>query len=295
MYKRNLSTGLLILAAVVLLLGLAACDETAAANEYSQSLNNSEEQPLPPEMTTSGEETLSGDVLPSGAIEPSGEIVTSGDEMSPGEGYGKGGRGQGRAQNKSDEPVEYQQNEEQTPGGMGTGHTSEMGQADITYGQGSSQGESRGQGKGQGAGGGRGNSGGQGSREPLSDAEIEGLVRAIEEEFGAQALYQSVLDKFGNVSPFNDIVLSEAKHASALINQARKYGIPVPQFPSSEGLSAFETVDEACQAGVDAEIADAELYDELMSFTTNSALLRVYTNLQKATLDSHLPAFEDCS
>jgi len=275
MYKRIFPTGVLVLAAVVLLLGLAACDETAAANEYSQSLNNSEEQPLPPEMTTSGGETLSGDVLPSGEIETSseieisGEIVTSGDEMSPSDGYGKGGVGRGR--------------------------TSEMVQADITYGQGSSQGESRGQGKGQGAGAGRGNSGGQGSREPLSDAEIEGLVRAIEEEFGAQALYQSVLDKFGNVSPFNDIVLSEARHASALINQAQKYGIPVPEFPSIEGLSAFETVDEACQAGVDAEIADAELYDELMSFTTNSALIRVYTNLQKATLDSHLPAFEDCS
>jgi len=283
----------LVLAAVVLLLGLAACDETAAANEYSQSLNNSEEQPLPPEMTTSGEEMLSGDVLPSGEIEPSSEIVTSGEEMSPGEGYGKGGRGQGRAQNNTGEPVEYQKNEEPIPGGMGTGRPSEMGQADLTYGQGSSQGESRGQGKGQGAGG--GNSGGQSSREPLSDAEIEGLVRAIEEEFGAQALYQSVLDKFGNVSPFNGIVLSEARHASVLINQAQKYGIPVPEFPSSEGLLAFETVDEACQAGVDAEIADAELYDELMSFTTNSALIRVYTNLQKASLDSHLPAFEDCS
>lgn len=295
MYKRILSTGFLVLAAVVLLLGLAACDETSAANEYSQSLNNSEEQPLPPEMTTSSEEMLSGDVLPSGEIEPSSEIVTSGEEVSPGEGYGKGGRGQGRAQNKTDEPVEYQRNEEQTPVGMGTGRTSEMGQADLTYGQGSSQGGTRGQGKGQGAGGGRGNSGGQGSREPLSDAEIEGLVRAIEEEFGAQALYQSVLDKFGNISPFNDIVLSEARHASVLINQAQKYGIPVPEFPSSEGLPAFETLDEACQAGVDAEIADAELYDELMSFTTNSALIRVYTNLQKASLDSHLPAFEDCS
>ena len=295
MYKKILSTSFLVLAVVVLLLGLAACNETTAANEYSQSLNSSEEQSLPPEMTTSGEEMLSGDVIPSVEIEPSSEIVSSGEEMSPGEGYGKGGRGQGRAQNKTDEPVEYQQNEEQTPGGMGTGRTSEMGQEDITYGQGSSQGESRGQGKGQGAGTGRGNSGGQGSREPLSDAEIEGLVRAIEEEFGAQALYQSVLDKFGSVTPFNDIVLSEAKHASALINQAQKYGIPVPEFPSSEGLPAFETVDEACQAGVDAEIADAELYDELMSFTTNSALIRVYTNLQKASLDSHLPAFEDCS
>jgi hypothetical protein len=295
MYKRILSTGLLVLAAVVLFLGLAACDETAAANENCQSLNRSDEQPLPPKMTTSGEEMLSGDVIASGEIETSGEIVTSGEEMSPGEGYGIGERGQGRAHNNAGEPEAYQQNEEQTPGELGTALTSEMGQSDLTFGQGSSQGGSRGQGKGQGAGGGRGNSGGQGSREPHSDAEIEGLVRAIEEEFGAQALYQSMLDKFGNVTPFNDIVLSEARHASVLINQAQKYGIPVPEIPSSEGLPAIETVAEACQAGVDAEIADAELYDELMSFTTNSALIQVYTNLQKAPLDSHLPAFEDCS
>jgi len=295
MYKRILSTGLLGLAVIVLLLGLAACDETTAANEYSQSLNSSEEQPLPPKMTTSDEEMVSGDVITSDQIEPSSEIVTSGEEMSPGEGYGKGGRGQSRPQNNAGESEAYPQNEDQTPAEMGTGRMREMGQGDLTYDQGSSQSESRGQGKGQGTGGGSGNGGGQGSREPLSDAEIEGLVRAIEEEFGAQAFYQSVLDKFGSIKPFNDIVLSEARHASALINQAQKYGISVPEFPSSEGLPAFETVTEACQAGVDAEIADAELYDELMSFTFNSALIRVYTNLQKASLDSHLPAFEDCS
>ncbi|MFC2055082.1 DUF2202 domain-containing protein [Chloroflexota bacterium] len=283
MYKRILSTGLLVLAAVGVLLGLAACDETAAANEFSQNLNTGEEQSLPPKMTTSGEEMLSGDEIPLG------------EEMSPGEGFGRGVRSQGRAQDNVGEPEAYQQDGEQIPGGMGMGRTSEMGQSDLTYGSGSSQGGSRGQGKGQGGVGGRGNGGGQGSREPLSNAEIEGLVRAIEEEFGAQALYQSVLEKFGNVTPFNDIVLSEARHASALINQAQKYGIQVPEFPSSEGLPAFDTVTETCLAGVDAEIADAELYDELMSFTTNSALIRVYINLQKASLDSHLPAFEDCS
>jgi uncharacterized lipoprotein YehR (DUF1307 family) len=49
MYKRIFPTGVLVLAAVVLLLGLAACDETAAANEYSQSLNNSERAAFAPE------------------------------------------------------------------------------------------------------------------------------------------------------------------------------------------------------------------------------------------------------
>ena len=48
---------------------------------------------------------------------------------------------------------------------------------------------------------------------------------------------------------------------------------------------------EACQAGVQAEIADAALYDELMAVTTHADLLRVYTNLQSASLNDP-PVFE---
>ena len=48
------------------------------------------------------------------------------------------------------------------------------------------------------------------------------------------------------------------------------------------------------QAGVQAEIADAALYDEIMPLTTHADILRVYENLKSASLDNHLPAFEDC-
>jgi hypothetical protein len=130
---------------------------------------------------------------------------------------------------------------------------------------------------------------------PLSDAKAEALTRAIQEEFGAQALYESVLDTFGSVIPFDTIAQAEAQHATALVNLANKYGVAVPEFPSGDPLPAFTTLAEACQAGVDAEIADAALYDELMALTTHSDLLRVYTNLQNASLNNHLPAFEACN
>jgi hypothetical protein len=130
---------------------------------------------------------------------------------------------------------------------------------------------------------------------PLSDAEAEALTRAIQEEFGAQALYESVLDTFGSVIPFNAIAQAEAQHATALVNLANKYGVAIPEFPSADALPSFTTLAKACQAGVDAEIADAALYDELMAVTTHSDLLRVYTNLQNASLNNHLPAFEACN
>jgi hypothetical protein len=47
--------------------------------------------------------------------------------------------------------------------------------------------------------------------------------------------------------------------------------------------------------GVDLEIADAALYDELLAKTSNPALIRVYTRLQAASLNNHLPAFEACA
>lgn len=130
---------------------------------------------------------------------------------------------------------------------------------------------------------------------PLTEAEAQALVRAIQEEYGTQALYESVLNTFGDVIPFNSIAQSEAQHAAALVNLANKYGVALPEFPAGDSLPTFATLAEACQAGVEAEIADAALYDELMAVTTHSDLLRVYTNLQNASLNHHLAAFEACN
>ena len=68
---------------------------------------------------------------------------------------------------------------------------------------------------------------------------------------------------------------------------ADKYGIAVPAYPGTASVPTFSTTSEACQAGVQAEIADAALYDELMPVTTHA-------DLQNASLNNHLPAFEAC-
>lgn len=129
---------------------------------------------------------------------------------------------------------------------------------------------------------------------PLTDAEAEGLQEAILEEYGAFNLYQAVIEQFGEVYPFPQIARSEQQHANALIRQAEKYGVEVPVNPGLETAPVFASIEEACEAGVTAEIVDAELYDELMQFTTHDDLIRVYTRLQSASLESHLPAFEAC-
>lgn len=127
---------------------------------------------------------------------------------------------------------------------------------------------------------------------PLTEAEAVALQEAILEEYGAYNLYRAVLTQFGDVYPFNRIVLSEQQHTAALVRQAEKYGVAVPENPGLVNPPVFSSLAEACQAGVDAEIADAALYDELKLVTTHEDLIRVYNRLQSASLNSHLPEFE---
>jgi hypothetical protein len=187
---------------------------------------------------------------------------------------------------------------QQTNTSTGPGPAAQTGNS---YGPGSQPGNGAGAGSSNGPGnraGGNGTAarrgpGGGIALGPLSPAEVDGLIRAVQEEMGAQALYQSVLDAFGDVAPFNTIVLAEAQHLAALERQATKYAVSLPTFTPAPAPT-FATLAEACQAGVDAEIADAALYDELMAFTTHSDLLQVYNSLQSASLNQHLPAFEAC-
>jgi hypothetical protein len=129
---------------------------------------------------------------------------------------------------------------------------------------------------------------------PLSTAEQTALQDAILEEYGAYNLYQEVIAQWGSVYPFSQIVRSEQQHINALVTQATKYGIEVPENPGLADTPVFLDLSQACQAGVDAEIADAALYDDLMQGTTHTDILRVYSQLQSASLNSHLPAFQTC-
>ncbi len=155
-----------------------------------------------------------------------------------------------------------------------------------------------GNGQGSGVPGQETNTPGQGAGyalTPLSEAEQDALQEAILEEYGALNLYNSVMEQFGEVTPFPEIARSEQQHANALIRQAEKYGVEVPANPGLADAPTFATLADACQAGVDAEKADADLYDEIIPVTTHTDLLRVYQNLQSASLENHLVEFETCN
>jgi len=128
----------------------------------------------------------------------------------------------------------------------------------------------------------------------LSEQEAADLAVAIQEEYTAMNTYQAVVDELGDVQPFSRIARSEQQHVNALIRVAQRFGIEVRENAGEVAEIEWSTLEEACQMGVTFEQMDAALYDELLPNTTNPMLTRVYTNLQRASLEKHLPAFEAC-
>ncbi len=103
------------------------------------------------------------------------------------------------------------------------------------------------------------------------------------------------MEQLGSIVPFEKISQSELQHISALTRQAEKFGVEVPANPGLTNAPDFVDLKTACQAGVAAETEDAALYDLLKASTKNTNLLRVYNNLQKASLQNHLVEFQTCN
>jgi hypothetical protein len=121
------------------------------------------------------------------------------------------------------------------------------------------------------------------------------LERALQEEYNAQMLYRHVLAIFGpDTAPFALIAEAEVRHVAALkLLFTRRSLVPPSWAPVS--FPAFGTIPEACAGGVAAEAADAAFYTPYLARTDLPQDVRnVFENLQAASLDNHLPAFERC-
>jgi hypothetical protein len=127
----------------------------------------------------------------------------------------------------------------------------------------------------------------------MTDTEIVlAALMGPDGEYAAAASYQAVLDKYGQVEPYATIYQAELRHIDALTRQLQKLGEPVPSNPYTGKITAPKDLTTAAEAWAEGEILNVALYDDLIDKTDNANLLRVLNNLRRASLESHLPAFE---
>ncbi len=128
----------------------------------------------------------------------------------------------------------------------------------------------------------------------LTPAEIRAPHEALDDEYQALATYGQVIADFGEVRPFINIRESEARHIAALERLFAAYGLPVPANPWPGRVPRHASLQEACEAGVAAEVANGAMYDRLLAATGRPDILAVFRNLRDASQQRHLEAFQRC-
>lgn len=121
----------------------------------------------------------------------------------------------------------------------------------------------------------------------------QALLAALDDEYRARATYRAVLDTYGDVRPFVNIVESEGRHIGALARLCERYGVALPRDPWPSKVSAPRSLEAACRAAVDAEHENVALYEKLMEAAAGHADVKAtFERLRTASQDNHLPAFE---
>jgi rubrerythrin len=119
------------------------------------------------------------------------------------------------------------------------------------------------------------------------------LQRAFDDEVKAYETYSAVIEKFGAVFPFVNIIQAEQTHQEALIAVAAAHNVTlVRRVP--ENISIPNTLRECCELGVAAEIQNIQLYNELLLHVKDFAEVQdLFYRLQAASFNNHLPAFRN--
>ncbi len=123
---------------------------------------------------------------------------------------------------------------------------------------------------------------------------IRALSEAIQDEYKALATYQKIIEKFGPVRPFVNIVEAEARHALALHRQFERLGVEPPLNDWAGRVKAPDSLLQACEEAVNGELVNAAMYDRLLDHTDDPRIREVLSNLRDASQNRHLPAFKRC-
>ncbi len=147
----------------------------------------------------------------------------------------------------------------------------------------------------QGSGWNTGRSGTLTASPEVKSALLEALT-GPEGEYAAYAMYDAVIEKYGEVEPYVTIREAEARHIDALKRQLDRYGIDYPtENPYVGQVTAPDSLEAAAEAWADGEIANVEMYDRLLEQIPADEypnVARVFENLRRASLEAHLPMFQ---
>jgi len=134
-----------------------------------------------------------------------------------------------------------------------------------------------------------------GAKGALRDSSItldEALTYAIQDEYLAQARYDTIIAKFGSIRPFTQIKSAEQRHISALLTLFKKYNVKIPEDNAKQYTKEPASLKEAFQAGVEGEIDNIAMYKKLTSIPELPQDVKAVMKQLGDASQNHLAAFK---
>ena len=120
----------------------------------------------------------------------------------------------------------------------------------------------------------------------------EMLLYAIQDEYLARAEYYKVIERFGEVRPFTNIVKSEETHVGMLVPLFESHGLDVPEDTYASHVVIPDDLKTAFEIGVQAEIDNIAMYDSFLQRELPADIRTAFERL-KAASENHLRAFRN--
>jgi hypothetical protein len=117
------------------------------------------------------------------------------------------------------------------------------------------------------------------------------LLYAIQDEYSAQAEYAYIIENFDVTKPFTNIIVAEGSHIEMLLPLFEIYEIDIPENTAIDHLIEIESVYEAFETGVYAEIINIAMYNVFLEYDLPEDIEAIFISLRDASM-KHLNAFE---
>lgn len=110
------------------------------------------------------------------------------------------------------------------------------------------------------------------------------------DEFKARAEYEAIVDEFGLVSPYTQLIQAETKHIQSLERIYDAFGFAIPADTGKDYVVLPTSLDASYQIGITAETNNIALYKTYLLTDLPASIERVFANLQRAS-ENHLATF----
>jgi len=110
------------------------------------------------------------------------------------------------------------------------------------------------------------------------------------DEFKARAEYEAIVDEFGLVSPYTQLIQAETQHIQSLERIYDAFGFAIPADTGKDYVVLPTSLDASYQIGITAETNNIALYETYLLTDLPTSIERVFANLQRAS-ENHLATF----